>query len=105
MSTGRTPIRVRRVRPKGDRILHEPCGETDRAVRFRYYGWILWLPRSALSRIGTDYTAPLWAIESAKAHESARHFADDDAARDYVEDQTGTGAVDTGPILGQAAPR
>lgn len=66
------PIRKRTYRPSGHRELHEPIAETDKAVRFRYYAWFLWIPRSALVKVGSTYTAPAWAIDSAREHESAR---------------------------------
>lgn len=82
-ASGRVPIRRRKYRPAGHRILHEPVAETDSAVRFRYYAWILWIPRSALVKVGAEYTTPAWAIDTAKEHPSARRFSSDAEAAEY----------------------
>lgn len=66
-------VRSRRERPKGHRWMTsaEPVVETAQAAKFRYYDWLLWIPKRALVRVGDAYCAPAWAIDSAKDHESA----------------------------------
>lgn len=47
---------------------------TTLALQFDYYGWRLWLSRKAVIYVRSEkrYCAPLWAIETAKEHGSAR---------------------------------
>ena len=99
----RTPIRKRTLRPTGYRELHEPVAETDKAVRLRYYAWLIWIPRSALVKVGETYTAPAWAIDSAKAHPSARSYRDDTEAQEVSAELRGIGPVETGSVLTSAA--
>lgn len=62
-----TRVRIAQDRPTGYRALGERLRHTDAAMLFDYYGWELWIPRSALVKVRKGpYTAPLWAIESAK---------------------------------------
>ena len=93
------PIRKRTYRPTGHRELHEPIAETDKAVRFRYYAWFLWIPRSALVKVGSTYTAPAWAIDSAREHESAQRFSCDTEAQEIAAELRGKGKVQTGSVL------
>ncbi len=72
--------------------------ETALAVRFRYYGWLLWIPRSALSHVGDAYTAPAWAIDTAREHESAVHFSDEREALDEVDWPSRGSSRSPGPI-------
>ncbi len=99
----RTPIRQRRTRPSGHRELHEPVGETDRAVRFRYYAWLIWIPRTALVKVGDAYTAPDWAIGSAKEHASARRYRSDDEAAEVAAELRGEDTPLRGPVLSKNA--
>jgi hypothetical protein len=65
-------MKVRKYKPTGDRILGDIFAKTEKAIKFYYHGWALWIPRSALTKIvDGPYTAPGWAIDSAKAHDSA----------------------------------
>jgi hypothetical protein len=101
----RTPIRRRSLRPRDYRELHEPVAETDKAVRFRYYAWLIWIPRSALVKVGDVYTAPPWAIDSAKEHASARHYRDDAEAREVSAEIRGVGPVERGSVLTASRPQ
>lgn len=67
-------IRRRVHRPAGYRILGEPVGQTEKAIQFCYYNWIIWLPKFAVIHLRDDsFCAPIWAIDSGKEHESALH--------------------------------
>ena len=72
------PIKILTVseRPPGHRTLGPIIKKTTKAIQVHYYNWILWIPRKAARRIqGTQtHTAPLWAIETAKAHPSAKRL-------------------------------
>ncbi len=68
-------------------------------MRFRYYAWLIWIPRSAVVKVGDVYTAPPWAIDSAKEHASARHYRDDDEAREVSAEIRGVGPVERGSVL------
>lgn len=75
-----TDIRTCYDRPAGNRILGNMIRETDKAVQFVYYDWVIWIPKSAITKIWKKevYTAPAWAIDSAKKHESAKSVFDFD---------------------------
>lgn len=54
-------------RPPGYRILGEVLERREKAWRFKYYGWELWIPKSAVVKVRKGpYTAPAWAIDTAK---------------------------------------
>lgn len=81
-----TPIRIVREPPPGSRLLHEPVNATDKAVRFRYHNWIIWVPRSVLVLVGKEFAVPFWAVETAKKHPSAQHFRSEEEAFDRAND-------------------
>jgi hypothetical protein len=64
--------------PSGYRGLHVLLGETEKAVRFTYYAWTLWLPKKAVVKLKDEwmYYAQGWAIETSKQHPSAVHNPD-----------------------------
>lgn len=61
-------------RPPGYRWLHEIHKETEKAVQFRYYSIIIWLPKKAVVRVRKTqkFCAQNWAIETAKSHISTK---------------------------------
>lgn len=70
-------MKLRSLRPSGNRELGEVLQRTEKAIRFGYHGWSLWIPKSAITKVRRGpYTAPAWAIESAKEHPSASHIRD-----------------------------
>jgi len=70
-------MKTAKYRPRGDRILGAKHESTEKAVRFEYYGWLVWLPKRAVTKVHHGpYTAPAWAIDSAKEHPSARYLGD-----------------------------
>lgn len=66
-------IKVQAERPAGYRELGEIRQKTEKAVQVEYHSWLLWIPKKALVKVKNGpYTAPAWAIDSAKDHPSAR---------------------------------
>lgn len=60
-------------RPAGSREFREIVAATEKALRFRYYGWLLWAPKRAIVQIRgqREFWVQAWAVETAKSSASA----------------------------------
>jgi hypothetical protein len=58
--------------PPGHRTLGKLEAQTDRAMRFTYYGHQVWIPKRAIVKTPQGYCAPAWAIDSSKEYQSQR---------------------------------
>ena len=54
-------------RPRGHRWCGAPVQTTETAVRVQYYSHDLWLPKASVKLVDGQITAPLHAIDAAKA--------------------------------------
>ncbi len=54
-------------RPRGHRWCGPPLQTTEKAVRVQYYSHDLWLPKGSVRLVDGQITAPLHAIDAAKA--------------------------------------
>ena len=54
-------------RPPGHRWCGPPVQTTKRGVRVQYYSHDLWLPKASVKLVDGQITAPLHAIDAAKA--------------------------------------
>lgn len=68
-------MKTQNDRPPGYRILGKALKRQEKAIQFEYYGWMIWIPKTAVVKVRRGpYTAPAWAIDSAKEHGSARKY-------------------------------
>jgi hypothetical protein len=60
-------------RPPGYRELGRVLERREKALRFEYYDWKIWIPKKSVVKVRRGpYCAPAWAIDSGKEHGSAR---------------------------------
>lgn len=67
-------MKTKNERPAGYRELGKVIERRKKAIKFHYYRWEIWIPVSAIVKVRNGpYTAPAWAIDSAKDHASAHY--------------------------------
>jgi hypothetical protein len=61
-------------RPAGYREMQEIKQVSEKAIQFRYYGWLLWIPKRSTVQVRgkREFWAAAWAVDSAKESGFAR---------------------------------
>lgn len=66
-------MKTSETRPPGNRILGKKIRETQMAILFEYYSHEVWIPKSTITMVDGEYTAPLWTVETSKKYEPKNH--------------------------------